>query len=201
MRLLLLLLALGVIGCTPSLGNDDDDAVGDDDDATGDDDDATGDDDDATGDDDDDDDIVGDTPAIAFRSSFGECWGECRTDLDIDADGTASWRVYGWEDETYVERDGTLSEYGAELLAEVNAALDMDLLEAEYGCPDCDDGGAREVMWDYGSVARITRYEYGDPPAILAELVDALLRIEAEISSCSYGTWFSSIPGCDPMPG
>ncbi len=198
MRLLLLLLALGVIGCTPSLGNDDDDAVGDDDDATGDDDDATGDDDDATGDDDDD--VLG-PPAMAFRSSFGECWGSCRTDLSIENDASVTWWVYGWDDETFVLRDGTMSGNGAEMLAEVNAALNMDLVEAEYGCPDCDDGGAREILWDYGDVARITRYEYGDVPAVLEELVDALLRIEAEISSCSYGTWFSSIPDCDPVPG
>ena len=201
---LLLLLALLLPACTPSLNNDDDDAVGDDDDATGDDDDATGDDDDATGDDDDatgdDDDSVG-TPAMAFRSSFGECWGECRTDLAIDDGGLATWRVYGWEDETYVLRDGSLSGYGAITLTEANASIDLDLVEPVYGCPDCADGGAREILWDFGSLARVTSYEYGDPPDILWPLVEVLLELEREISTCNYGTWFDSIPDCDPIPG
>ena len=50
-RTLLVLLALGLVACNPTTG-DDDDTVADDDD-TGDDDDSTGDDDDSTGDDDD----------------------------------------------------------------------------------------------------------------------------------------------------
>ena len=188
--LMILLLCLAPLaGCEPSLGDDDD--ATDDDDVTGDDDDATG---------DDDDDAVG-TPAISFRSSFGECWGECRRDLTVATNATATFLTRGWEDEIYVQRDGFLTSYGAQTLAEANAALDLDLVEAVYGCPDCADGGAREILWDFGDVARVTTYEYGNPPPVLVPLVDVLLELEREISTCSFGTWFSEIPDCMPSPG
>ena len=194
---LLLLLCLGLVACSPSLRNDDDDATGDDDDATGDDDDSVGDDDDSVGDDDDSVDAV----AIDFGSSFGECWGECRSLLSVDVDGRASFRTFGWENETYIDRTGLLSSWAATTLVDVNAAVDFDELEAVYGCPDCADGGAREITWDLGSLARVTSYEYGNPPDLLEALVEVLTGMEQEIRTCAFGTWFSSIPDCEPVPG
>ena len=67
--------------------------------------------------------------------------------------------------------------------------------------PDCADGGAREITWDLGSLARVTSYEYGNPPDLLEALVEVLTGMEQEIRTCAFGTWFSSIPDCEPVPG
>ena len=188
MRHLLFLLLLLGLACDPVLNN------GDDDDATGDDDDATGDDDDAT--------PPPSFPGIVFAGWFQECLGECRTELSI-AEGSeeAMFVTRGWENEIYVGREGFLRRDAIEEFAAIMEDAFADTLDVQYGCPDCDDGGARQITWDLGPVAVSTTYEYSNPPPVLEALDEALTAIEQEIATCVYGNWFELIPSCDPVPG
>jgi len=199
-RLLLLLLA---VGCAPSLNNsDDDDLASDDDDLAADDDDAVADDDDDSTPWGDDDDATPTTRgAITFRATFGMCWGECISTLTLDPMFEEGWILTeGWEGETYTERWGSLSPNGVDTLLEVMDSVDPSDFNEVYGCPDCDDGGAREIIFEFGEPTT-TAYEYGNPPAVLDELDDLLRAYEDEILTCNYGIWFWSIPGCDPVDG
>ncbi len=189
------------MGCAPALNNsDDDDLASDDDDLASDDDDLASDDDDAVGDDDD------DTPmgrgAVTFTGSFGMCGGECVFETSVDPmfeEGRLT--TQGWDGQIFQSRWGSLSPDGLDLLLEMTDSVDPTDLEPVYGCPDCDDGGAREIMFDLGPVLVTTAYEYGNPPPILEELDWLLTAFEQELLTCAYGTWFWSIPDCDPVDG
>ena len=178
-HLFLLLLGLAA-GCAPSLHLDDDDTVGDDDD---------------------------DTPppfrdGILYSGWFGECWGECRTDLGVSPDeGLVTLVTSGWENETYLDREGWLSGNGVLALDAAMGGVDPSDLDPVYGCPDCNDGGARQITWDLGPVAVSTQYEWGDPPPALEELDDVLRSMQDELETCNFGWFLSSVPDCEPVPG
>jgi len=188
-------LAVLLAGCAPSLGDDDDGSPppGDDDDASpGDDDDDIDDDDVTTGDDDDDDDDVTPEPYVENYSAgwwFGNCAGACLGDLVFPELGPqVAYVIRNWDDpeDFLFGADGELTPEAHEELLALLAAVDTGLLEPTYGCPDCADGGGQYMQWDFGPVAFRSDYEFGDPPAVLADLDLFVLQVQRELTSCDF---------------
>jgi hypothetical protein len=217
---LTVLIALFALGnaCDPALGrgDDDDSSLADDDDSTPPDDDDSGpvgDDDsqpvgdDDTGDDDDDDsvnpgddDTAGGQPPVLFEAgwSFGECGGLCFGDLQLMPGATIDYTLGSWEGTTSWSLSAALTSAGEAELVSLWAAVNYSALEPVYGCPDCADGGAQSMTWHEISVSFTTEYEYGNPPAPLVSLDQAVREIMDEAEDCIFSYWLLDPGNCVP---
>lgn len=162
----------------------------------------------------DDDDSPPDTvnlPDLRYGWSFGKCWGECRGDLYVSPDGDLAFQTTGWENETYLDITGTIHGGSLDAIDEAYAALDREALEAQYGCPDCADGGAEHIYFFDDLDPPSSVFEWGSPPPELADLQGLLRELALAMQSCDDGDGFdliecggSSIDGddeTDPDPG
>ena len=105
---------------------------------------------------------------INSGTSFGECWGYCINELELQ-DIYANFQVSGWWEEdpdfpTLIHED-IISQSALETI--VNS-FDFDeyiQLDGVYGCPDCADGGSEwiEITHD-GITKRVTFEAYDSIP-------------------------------------
>lgn len=117
-------------------------------------------------------DIILNPPDISYLinsgTSYGECWGYCISELDLQ--GTeANFQIYGWWE---ADPDfPTLSIESTISTNEWNEILDSfnfdeyTQLDDVYGCPDCADGGSEwiEITHD-GMIKRVTFEAYNSIP-------------------------------------
>jgi hypothetical protein len=111
---------------------------------------------------------------IRSTTSFGFCWGYCRTTLDI----TPTEMVFvedGWRDEVPVVRRTARvsSEEWQALLSAVDRSR-IEPLPARIGCPDCADGGAESLEVVAGDWQKTVTFEYD---AALPQLQPLLERV------------------------
>lgn len=114
---------------------------------------------------------------LEYGTSFGECLGYCVNELTLTHEEVVL-RQRGWEiGGTLPDREYTWP-MDADRWARITAAFDADAfaaLDAVYGCPDCADGGAEWIEAPVEGEPKRVTFEYGDPPAAVADL-QALLR-------------------------
>ena len=84
---------------------------------------------------------------IDTGTSYGECWGYCIYQLIIE-NGDASFTAYNWWDDLSFP-DLTVSESLSNtqwnnIINIINADY-FFILDEEYGCPDCNDGGSEWI--------------------------------------------------------
>ena len=131
--------------------------------------------------------------------SFGMCAGLCRADLTLDGDDLVL-DGGGQMGDPLVETHGTLTLEGRAQLDTALAALGDTLLEPQYGCPDCADGGASYIVLERDGQTTRHDMEFGAPPPELAEL-DALAAtfIDA-LRDCQSGELVSVGDDCVAWP-
>lgn len=134
------------------------------------------------------------------RISFGECDGVCAYTLRRDLE-RPNQLVYRTCD--YLELDCTrsvtlrLNEAGQQLLVAAQRAFRGASLEEQYGCPDCDDGGASMVYIEtHDGMFTQHEYEYSNPPAELQLLDELLLDAHLALGDCSDGMYFAVVGEC-----
>ncbi len=122
------------------------------------------------------------SPELFSGTSFGECLGYCVTELAV-AGRTATLVYFGWSfGETVPDVRHTRTLSAAER-AELDRALDRQALrraEAQYGCPDCADGGAEWVGAQLGEdeEKRVT-FEAGKEVDGLDAYIEAMRALRA----------------------
>lgn len=121
---------------------------------------------------------------IAGGHNFGECMENCSTDLSLAAD-VLTLRIYspGVAAPVY-EQSAALTEDGVAELDAILEALADEELDAVYGCPDCDDGGEGYARLLRGADASEHTWEFGGPPAVLADLADFIESSIDDIGAC-----------------
>lgn len=134
------------------------------------------------------------------RISFGECVGDCAFVLRRDL-AEPSQVVYEACD--YLEMSCTrsvvleLNEDGQQLLVNAHRDFRSPNLEEQYGCPDCDDGGATMIYLETSDgVFTQHEYEYFNPPAEFQALDELLLEMHQALDDCSDGAYFSIVGEC-----
>lgn len=131
--------------------------------------------------------------------SFGHCIGQCVGELAVDgADLRFTITGHQAEDPVYLDNTGTLTAEGLEAVQSAQAALAGEALEQRYGCPDCADGGASHVTLSRDGETSTHTYEFGDPPAVLAELDAWTASVMAALESCSANAFVEITADCTP---
>jgi heat shock protein HslJ len=119
---------------------------------------------------------------IRGGTSFGECLGYCREELEWRGT-TVSLVRSGWNRDEFPERSVTRPADENDWLRTV--ALDdieaLARLGAVIGCPDCADGGAEWIEIDGPEGRTRVTYEYGRPPAGIATLAARLADWREEL--------------------
>ena len=105
---------------------------------------------------------------INSGTSYGECWGYCISELDLQ--GTeANFQIYGWwEDDPDFPTLSIESTISTNEWNEILDSFNFDeytQLDDVYGCPDCADGGSEwiEITHD-GMTKRVTFEAYNSIP-------------------------------------
>ena len=105
---------------------------------------------------------------INSGTSYGECWGYCISELDLQ--GTeANFQIYGWwEDDPdfpslFLEATISIMEWNG-ILDSFNFDEYIELDDV-YGCPDCADGGSEWIEITHeGITKRVTFEAYNSIP-------------------------------------
>lgn len=138
--------------------------------------------------------------------SFGECLEGCNSTLSIGpapVDAVAC-DVVSLEvcdnapDGPCTQHFGRLSDEGHRQARALADALEGVALEAMYGCPDCDDGGASTVELQRGDVRSSHVYESGNPPAALAEVDAYVSGLIRSLRGCVASEMIEPDEGCTP---
>ena len=136
---------------------------------------------------------------LAGGWSFGKCEGACKGDLGV-TDAAVRYKIDGHEidDPLFLDNRGVLTRAGLEAVYMLMDELGDVALQERYGCPDCADDGSSYVTLARGGQASIHTYEYGEPPAELADL-DVLLReLMTALETCMATAHVDISPGCVP---
>ena len=138
-----------------------------------------------------------DTAIAGGGSSFGMCWGPCKTDLTLDG-ADAHVVTSGWDDTIFSDNTGILTADGIAQSKSVAAALIGIALQDVYGCPDCADGGAKTIALLREGVASSHAYEFGSVPPALEDADAFVFQVISDLLTCTAGTWVTPDPGCVP---
>lgn len=131
--------------------------------------------------------------------SFGMCQGQCAGVLEI-AGATLAYHTESRDRVRGATHTATLTEAGQSELNRVLTTLADQTLDARYGCPDCGDGGASVLGLVRDGQTRFVYYDYGRPPAVLAE-IDGLTRgLREAIAACASNEHVAVATPCEPMP-
>jgi hypothetical protein len=112
---------------------------------------------------------------ISWGSSFGECVGYCRKQLDVTPTQLKVTEE-SWDQPPLVSSAPPGERTWTDLQASF-AGSGFQGLQATYGCPDCADGGAEWVEVEWGTASKRVTFEFGHSPPPLAAAVTALRRI------------------------
>jgi len=147
----------------------------------------------------------GDPRLTEVASSAGECWGECTERVVIGASGSADGacdRAYffGYEfDETAPplrRNQGSLTSAGLGSARKLALDLEDVSLDKTYGCPDCDDGGASEVVLVRRGVRSRHTYESGRPPDELFAADEFATLLMSALRTCKSNELVQVHPRC-----
>ncbi len=130
-------------------------------------------------------------------SSFGMCWGACKSDLTLD--GPAAHVVTsGWDDTIFTDNSGVLTAAGLEESIALAEALVGVNLQGVYGCPDCADGGASYISLIREEVTSSHAYEFGNPPQALEDADFFVFQVISDLLTCTPSALV--IPNLDCVP-
>ena len=115
--------------------------------------------------------------------SFGECLGACTGKLVL-AGAALKLQTIGWDAKVYHEAKGVLTTGAAAKLQNLESALAGQNLQKTYGCPDCNDGGAKYVVFSDGKVTSKHNYEYGKPPLALLDIDQLVFTAIKGLQAC-----------------
>jgi hypothetical protein len=137
---------------------------------------------------------------VGGGSLAGECDGYCQRELELSSDGRVVATFQGWGNEPHIVHRGTMTDSGLAKLQEVELSLQDAIVSERYGCPDCNDGGARFVdVLDSGGVFRST-YPGGHAPRLLMNADELLGDLLLALKTCSSSRWISVDAPCEPEP-
>ena len=138
-----------------------------------------------------------DTQLIGGGSSFGMCWGPCKTDLTVN--GSAVHLVTsGWDETIFVDNTGALTPEGLEQSKTLAAALVGVSLQDVYGCPDCADGGAKYIALIREGVTSSHAYEFGAIPPDLEDADLFMFMVISDLAACTPSALVTPDPDCVP---
>jgi len=133
---------------------------------------------------------------INSGTSYGECWGYCVFELELD-NSNALFTASGWG--WYEFPDLLLEDnLNQEMWQQIIELIDFEYfqsLDDVYGCPDCADGGAEfiEIIYD-GAAKQVTFDAYTEIDGI-QELTILLRDLRAE-----YWNQINENQACSIMP-
>lgn len=143
--------------------------------------------------------------AIVELASYftGRCRGECIFELRMEAQPVDCDRS------VLVVRDltrgpplrvntGHLSPEGHDAVRNAARALEGVPLEAQYGCPGCDDGPLARARIIRGGTGFDVTYEPGGPPEVLEETHQLVTEITEALSACVPNRYV--VPDLDCTP-
>jgi hypothetical protein len=129
--------------------------------------------------------------------SFGECMDGCMGLLELKG-ASLQLTVLAGDGTVQHQAKGILTTGAAAKLEDIEVALAGKPLQTVYGCPDCADGGAFHVTFSDGAKSSTHTYDYGKPPAALANLDQLLGTAIAGLKACK-GDEVVVIQGQCPM--
>ena len=133
---------------------------------------------------------------INSGTSYGECWGYCVFELQLDNSNalfTASG--WGWYEFPDLLLEANLSQ---EMWQQIIELLDFEYfqsLDDVYGCPDCADGGAEFIEIIYDGVAKQVTFDAYTEIDGIQELTILLRDLRAE-----YWNQINENQECSIMP-
>lgn len=140
-------------------------------------------------------------------SSFGFCGTACQRELEIAA---SPLDVEGACDVVTLEvcdngpnplcttHSGTLTSAGHAEARAVARALEGVRLDPVYGCPDCADGGASQLVLQRSSGRSEHVYEFFSPPAVLEDADAFVQGLVDALSNCRATNHVVPDPSCSP---
>jgi hypothetical protein len=129
--------------------------------------------------------------------SFGKCKDGCKGLLELKG-ASLQLTVLAGDGTVQHQAKGILTTGAAAKLEDMEVALAGKPLQTVYGCPDCADGGAFYVTLSDGAKSSTHTYDYGKPPAALANLDQLLGTAIAGLKACK-GDEVVVIQGQCPM--
>ncbi|MBC8311924.1 MAG: hypothetical protein H8E72_06430 [Candidatus Marinimicrobia bacterium] len=119
---------------------------------------------------------------INSGTSFGECWGYCLSELDLQGTN-ANFTIYGWwEDDPDFPTLSIDSSISIDEWNEILDVFDFDeymQLDEMYGCPDCADGGSEWIEITHDGITKRVTFEANDSIPGHDELVIQLRELRA----------------------
>lgn len=115
---------------------------------------------------------------ISYGTSFGECIGYCKHNLNIKK-GSITYNCSGWIDTLQtITRTETIPDSVWNLVStglKINEFMDLPEV---IGCPDCADGGAEwlEIELNGGTKHKVT-FEYNHEPQALKFYIPFLRQL------------------------
>ena len=122
---------------------------------------------------------------IEMGAFFCECIGNCSYTFEVSAT-TQSFQVHEWctENSTVVRScSRPIEEQDFQNLSNLVDWEAFNALEEVIGCPDCADGGGQWIEIARGNETYRVTYEYGNPPALLQPLANALAPLQDSLSA------------------
>jgi hypothetical protein len=134
---------------------------------------------------------------VSTQFSAGLCLDECvftlsRTGTDLEL------RACTHENVCRRTNLGTLTAAGLSELEAREDALTGATLEDNYGCPDCDDGGATTVKLNLDGQVASPQYESRKPPAALNGLDGLVRELYTSLNSCTESPLVEIDSSCQP---
>ena len=135
----------------------------------------------------------GETRLVEVAMWAGECVGECIGRVSIGASESSgggceqvTFAGYGWRNTKVPIRThrSTLTPEGLRQVRELALALDGVSLQKRYGCPDCNDGGAAQIVLLRGGIRSEHTYEVGRPPEELRAVHHFALPLLRALTVC-----------------
>jgi hypothetical protein len=121
---------------------------------------------------------------IKSGTSFGECLGYCRSELEIKVTGVTFTRS-GWNINEYppmsVWQEMSRDEWQKLVqLIDQKTIAEMDDI---YGCPDCADGGAEWIEVIQDDFSKKVTFEFGTTLEPIQPLLDEVRQIRAQLEN------------------
>ena len=134
---------------------------------------------------------------INSGTSYGECWGYCVFELELDNSNAlfaaSSWNSYDEYSDLILE-DNLDQESWQQLVALIDFEY-FQSLDDIYGCPDCADGGAEFIEIIYDGVSKEVTFEAYSAIDGIQELTILLRDLRED-----YWTQINQNQGCYIVP-
>jgi hypothetical protein len=124
---------------------------------------------------------------IRYGTSFGECIGYCRNEMDIEKTNvlikTSSWDTINYP-QKLCQKSISVEKWNE--IAGSAGSISFNKLDSVYGCPDCADGGTEWIEittpdWKH----KVTVEFNSDQPLVLKNLLDSLREMKIYLKGCN----------------